>query len=80
MQDVSSYIDYIDFVRKKSLPSINVIEVRRSLGMTQKVFAELFGVSRRTVEAWESGKSTPIPIATELMFLFSEDHSFVQKL
>lgn len=68
------------FVRKRSLPSVNVAEIRTSLGMTQKVFAELLGVSRRTVEAWESGKSTPAPTAKKLMFLIGEDHSLVQKL
>lgn len=68
------------FVRKRSLPSVNVAEIRTSLGMTQKVFAELLGVSRRTVEAWESGKSTPTPTAKKLMFLIGEDHSLVQKL
>lgn len=68
------------FVRKRSLPSVNVAEIRASLGMTQKVFAELLGVSRRTVEAWESGKSTPTPTAKKLMFLIGEDHSLVQKL
>lgn len=68
------------FVRKRSLPSVNVAEIRTSLGMTQKVFAELLGVSPRTVEAWESGKSTPTPTAKKLMFLIGEDHSLVQKL
>lgn len=68
------------FVRKRSLPSVNVAEIRTSLGMTQKVFAELLGVSRRTVEAWESGKSTPTPTAKKLMFLIGEDHTLVQKL
>ncbi len=66
--------------RKRSLPAVNVSEVRSSLAMTQKSFAELLGVSRRTVEAWESGKSTPTPTAKKLMFLIQEDHSLVQKL
>ena len=48
--------------------------------MTQRTFAEMLGVSRRTVEAWESGKSTPTPTAKKLMYLIQEDHSLVQKL
>lgn len=68
------------FVRKRSLPSINVAEIRASLSMTQKGFAEVLGVSCRTVEAWESGKSTPTPTAKKLMFLIQEDHSLIQKL
>ena len=34
----------------------------------------------RTVEAWESGKSTPTPTAKKLMHLIDQDHSLVQKL
>lgn len=68
------------FARKRSLPAVNVAEIRTSLSMTQKVFAEMLGVSCRTVEAWESGKTTPTPTARKLMYLIQEDHSLVQKL
>lgn len=68
------------FVRKRSLPAVDVAAIRASLSMTQKAFAEMLGVSRRTVEAWESGKSTPTPTAKKLMFLIQEDHSLIQKL
>jgi putative transcriptional regulator len=66
--------------RKRSLPDVNVAQLRGSLSMTQKTFAQTLGVSCRTVEAWESGKSTPTPTARKLMFLIQEDHSLVQKL
>lgn len=66
--------------RKRSLPAVNVAEIRAALSMTQKAFAEVLGVSCRTVEAWESGKSTPTPTAKKLLFLIQEDHSLVQKL
>lgn len=68
------------FARKRSLPTVNVVEIRTALAMTQKAFAEVLGVSCRTVEAWESGKSTPTPTAKKLMYLIQEDHSLVQKL
>lgn len=68
------------FARKRSLPTVNVADLRSALSMTQKAFAEILGVSCRTVEAWESGKSTPTPTAKKLMFLIQEDHSLVQKL
>lgn len=68
------------FMRKRSLPTVSVVEIRTSLEMTQKSFAELLGVSCRTVEAWESGKSTPTPTAKKLLFLIQEDHSLIQKL
>ena len=67
-------------VRKNSLPAVNVVEIRTSLSMTQKAFASLLGVSCRTVEAWETGKSNPTPTAKKLMFLIKEDNSLIQRL
>ena len=68
------------FVRKRSLTNVNVAKIRESLCMTQKSFAAVLGVSCRTIEAWESGKSNPTPTAKKLMFLIQEDHSLIEKL
>ena len=68
------------FARKQSLPSVNVAEVRESLNMTQKKFATVLGVSSRTVEAWECGKSTPTPTAKKLIYLIQNNHSLVDEL
>ena len=68
------------FSRKQSLPEVSVLKVRTSLSMTQKAFAEVLGVSCRTVEAWECGKNTPSPTAKKLIYLIQEDHSLVDKL
>lgn len=68
------------FERKRSLPDVNVFEIRKSLDMTQKSFASMLGVSSRTVEAWECGKSTPTPTAKKLIYLIQNDHSLVKKL
>lgn len=68
------------FVRKSSLPEVDISMLRVSLSMTQRAFAEILGVSCRTVEAWESGKSTPTPTAKKLMYLIQTDPSLLQKL
>ena len=68
------------FARKQSLPNVNVLDVRNSLAMTQKSFANVLGVSCRTVEAWECGKSVPTPTAKKLIYLISQDNSLVDKL
>ena len=68
------------FVRKRSLPAVNVLDIRESLRMTQKAFASILGVSCRTVEAWESGKTNPTPTAKKLMYLIQEDHTLIEKL
>lgn len=68
------------FARKRSLPDVNIVEFREFLGMTQKTFASILGVSCRTVEAWESGRSNPTPTAKKLIYLIKEDTSLIQKL
>ena len=67
-------------VHERSLPDVDAAEVRRSLSLTQRAFAAVLGVSCRTVEAWESGRSNPTPTAKKLMYLIQEDHSLVAKL
>ncbi len=68
------------FTRKRTLPDVNVSEIRHSLNMTQRGFAALLGVSPRTVESWETGRTTPTPTAQKLMYLIREDHHLVQTL
>ena len=68
------------FARKRSLPEINVRAERESLAMTQKSFASILGVSTRTVEAWETGRSTPSPTARNLMYLISLNPDLVNVL
>ena len=68
------------FARKSSLPAVDVAQTRRSLDMSQRSFAEILGVSTRTVEAWESGRTSPTPTAKKLIYLISEDKNLAQKL
>ena len=68
------------FARKRSLPDVNVAAIRKDLKLSQKAFASVLGVSTRTVEAWETGKSNPSPTARNLIFLISQDHTLVSKL
>lgn len=66
--------------RKRSLPNIDVASERKALNLTQKAFAQILGVSPRTVEAWEAGRTTPSPTARNLLYLISLDHSLIHKL
>lgn len=68
------------FARKRLLPDVDVADIRKALSMTQRVFADVLGVSTRTVESWECGKTTPTPTAKKLMYLIQKDHTIVQKL
>ena len=55
-------------------------EIRASLDMTQRNFAAMLGVSSRTVESWEAGRTTPTPTAKNLLYLIREDHRLALKL
>ena len=68
------------FARKSALPTVDTAKVRASLHMTQKSFASLLGVSSRTVEAWECGRTNPTPTARKLLRLIETDPSLVQRL
>ena len=44
-----------------------VRQIRKNAGMTQAVFAGYMGVSKKTVEAWECGRSHPTGPACRLL-------------
>jgi len=57
-----------------NLPS-RIKRLRKSLGLTQEQFAATVGVTFSTVNRWESGKSTPSPLAMkqiELLYYENE--------
>ncbi len=67
-------------IHERTFPDVDAAEVRKSLSLTQRTFAAVLGVSCRTVESWESGRSSPTLMARKLMYLIQEDHSLIQKL
>lgn len=54
-------------------------EVRMKAGMTQSVFASYMGVSKKTVEAWECGRTHPTGSALRLLDILSagEDVEYI---
>ena len=50
-------------------------EIRMKANMTQQVFASFLGVSVKTVEAWETGRTHPSGPAYRLMYLLSNNQS-----
>lgn len=67
-------------IHERTLLDVDAAEVRKSLSLTPRAFAAVLGVSCQMVEAWESGQSSPTPMAQKLLYLIQEDHSLVQKL
>lgn len=56
-----------------------VKKVRKSLHMTQAVFAGMIGVSQKTVEAWESGRNVPMGPASRVLDLLESDSSVAER-
>jgi putative transcriptional regulator len=53
--------------------------IRNSTGLTQVLFAEFMGVSKKTVEAWEAGRNHPDGAACRLLTLTRTDPAFPKK-
>jgi DNA-binding XRE family transcriptional regulator len=51
---------------------LNVKEIRKNLGVSQTKFAEMLGVSRKTIQNWESGGVIPLTKRVKLLNLQSQ--------
>ena len=63
----------------KSISVEEIKETRKKLGMSQSVFAVVLGVSKKTVESWESGRYTPDGAARRLIMIMQTDPAFPEK-
>lgn len=48
-------------------------QIRTSLGLSQVSFASTLGVSKKTVEAWESGRNIPNGSSSKLLQIFRDN-------
>ena len=60
----------IEFEPVKEYSAAEVKSIRKSLGVSQPAFAKCLGVSKKTVEKWESGDNIPSGPASRLLDLF----------
>lgn len=59
--------DYLLINRTPIYTCVDVKNIRKRMSMTQKQFSEAFGVSVKTVEAWENGRNRPNGVAMRLL-------------
>ena len=67
-------------VSVKEVPSFTPQEiksVRLSAGLTQWMFASAIGVSKKSVESWESGRCTPDGSARRMIGLIKDIPDFI---
>ena len=71
INDSSDIIRYFkDPVKKYDKTEIR--RIRESCGISQSMFANCMGVSKKTIEAWEYGKNTPTGPACRLLYILEK--------
>ena len=58
-------------------PSVDVAELRHSLGLSQIEFAGRFGFTLDSIRKWESGVSAPYKTARTLLGIIARDPAIV---
>ena len=61
-----------------NIPSI--VAARNTLGLSQSRFAELLGVSKRTLQEWEQGRRTPNGAAKTLLRVVERHPELLREL
>jgi putative transcriptional regulator len=54
-------------------------QIRTDLKLSQRTFANVLGVSKKTVEAWEAGKNVPHGPAQRILDLLVTEENFLEK-
>jgi putative transcriptional regulator len=57
-----------------------VKKIRRKIDVTQKIFAEVLGVSVKTVEAWEGNRNIPDGPAQRLIYAIDNNPKFLKTI
>ena len=63
-----------------SYKATDVARTRKALNLSQRAFASAIGVSPKTVNAWEKGKTEPSGMASRFLYLLDNDHSLLERL
>lgn len=68
----------------KKYSNVEIRSIRNKAGMTQAIFANYLGVSKKTVEAWETGRTHPTGPAYRLIEILDQgkesELSFVDEI
>ena len=67
----------VSIVPVKEYEAEQIKRIRKSTGMSQKVFASYMGVSDKTVEVWEAGTNHPSGAASRLLSMMEMDEHLV---
>lgn len=90
MESLNEALDYV--YGKKDLKKNTVVivpvkeytadevkSIRKSTGMSQKLFAKYMGVSGKTVEAWEEGVNHPSGSSSRILSMIETDKGVINE-
>lgn len=63
----------------KEYEAADIKKIRNDIGATQVVFAGILGVSKKAVEAWESGRNKPDGPTRRLLAMVQADPTILDK-
>lgn len=69
----------ISIIPLPNFRDLDIKEIRNNLDLSQKNFAELMGVSLKTIEAWEAGKNIPSGPAQRMLELFNKNKTLAKE-
>lgn len=69
----------VTIVPVKEYSASEIQAIRKSTGLSQKLFAGYMGVSDKTVEAWEAGKNRPSGAASRLLAMMEMDSELTKE-
>jgi len=64
---------YVSTTPPKKYTAEEIREIRKRLNMSQGFFAEVIGVSKKTVESWEYGRGIPNGAASRIITIAEKD-------
>ena len=64
---------------RETISADEIKDIRRVMGLSQSMFALTIGVSRKTVESWETGRYMPDGAARRLISVLQADPAFPEK-
>ena len=69
----------VSIVPVKEYTAVEIREIRKNTGFSQKLFAGYLGVSDKTVEAWEAGTNHPSGAASRILSMMEMDKNLTKE-
>ena len=70
---------WISMYRIEVPPQVDVIAIRKGLGLSQSEFSRRFGFSPRSVQDWDQGRRTPESAARAYLLVIAREPKAVDR-